>query len=123
MYHMATYINNTRSTSLQATLDQLVILSKVGRVQVPAKLVVDKILPAHRETEDVHVVVLDEMLHLTKSIGAVKGGDRGKCLAQVTGSLDYVSHLSAWKRKHLLGKSRIPMCCIRSQSLQCLLQL
>lgn len=88
-----TYINNTSSTRLQAGLDQLIILSSVGLIQRTAKLVVEQILPAHWETEDVHLVILDEVLHLALAVGTTKAGKRRVRLANITSSLDDISFL------------------------------
>ena len=49
-------INYTMCTCTQAGLHQLIILAKVGGVKGAAKVVVDKILPRHRESEDVEFV-------------------------------------------------------------------
>ena len=66
-----------RGASVQAALHKLVVVTGVGRVQVPAQLAVDEVLPANRKTESVEVVVLDEMRHLviTGLAGWVGFGD------------------------------------------------
>lgn len=55
----------------EAPANQLVIVSEVGRIQGPAKVVVDEVLPRDGEAEDVEVVCGDEMEHLG---GAVAQG-------------------------------------------------
>lgn len=57
-------INDARCTGSQASLDQLIILPGVCRIQLPSKLVVEQVLPADRQSEEVEIVILDEMLHL-----------------------------------------------------------
>ena len=58
---------------VKAALHQSVVALEVGFVERAAELVVDKELPSDRQTEDVELVVLDEMSHLacTGSAGCV----------------------------------------------------
>ena len=49
-------INDTMCTCTQAGLHQLIILAKIRSVKGAAKVVVDKILPRHRKSEDVELV-------------------------------------------------------------------
>lgn len=65
-------IDNARSgTSINASLDQGIILSKIRFVDGAAKDIVGQELPANRETEDVKTVILHKMLHLAGAICAV----------------------------------------------------
>ena len=57
-------INDAVCTSIQAGLDEIVILAEVVSVQVTAQVVVKQELPAGWETEDVHVIIVGEMCHL-----------------------------------------------------------
>lgn len=65
-------INNAVSTSAEAGLDEGVVFSKVVRVEVSALSVVGQKLPSNGETEDVHLVIVNEVLHLAKSVDAFK---------------------------------------------------
>lgn len=61
------------TTDTPAALNQLVILSKVVRIQGSSQLVVDQVLPANRQTEEVHAQVIVEVLHLSNAIRIVVG--------------------------------------------------
>lgn len=51
-------------SKIQAALHQLVVFPEVGRVKVPTNDIVGEILPTDRQTEDVHAIILFEVLHL-----------------------------------------------------------
>lgn len=55
---------------LQARLHQFVIFSKIGFVQSTAHNVIDEILPADRESEDVESVVFSKVRHLAGTVVA-----------------------------------------------------
>lgn len=54
-------INNTISAQRETTLNQLVILAKIVRVERTAKVVVDNELPSSRQAENVEGIRVDEV--------------------------------------------------------------
>jgi hypothetical protein len=64
-------VNDTVSTSDQASLDQVVVFLEIRCVESATNLVVDEILPPNGQTEDVQTVVVDEVLHLTSTVLAI----------------------------------------------------
>jgi len=69
-------VNHTISTGSQASVHQLIVDRKFPLIDIAAWSVVDKILPAHRESKDIEFQVVGEMLHLADTIGAADRGER-----------------------------------------------
>jgi len=61
-------VDDASSPSLQALLHQLVVFSKVVRVQWATEVVVDQPLPADGKTENIELDVVEEVLHLADTI-------------------------------------------------------
>ena len=61
-------INYTVGAGRQAALHQGVVLGKVGGIEGSSKLAVDQELPSNIETKHVELVIVDEMLHLVRTI-------------------------------------------------------
>jgi len=62
-------VDDARSTTGQATLNELVVLAEVGCVKCATEVVVEEVLPANWEAEDVETIILDEVVDLVDSIG------------------------------------------------------
>ena len=66
-------VDHTVSICGQASLNQLIINSDVLGVERSANLIADQILPTNWETKDVEPIVVDEMLHLSGTVGIALG--------------------------------------------------
>jgi hypothetical protein len=62
-----THVNDTRCSRVQASLHQLVVLVEVIGVKIAAQVIINQVLPSHRQTEDVHLVILCEVIHLANT--------------------------------------------------------
>lgn len=51
-------------SKIQTTLHQLIVFPEVGRVEISANNVVGEILPADGQAENIHAIILFEVLHL-----------------------------------------------------------
>lgn len=60
MGRRGTDINNTSSASIQACLDKTIISGKVAGVELGTGTV-DEELPANWQSEDIHLVIIDEV--------------------------------------------------------------
>ena len=61
-------IDNTVSTSDQTSLDQGVVFGEIRRVQRATDLIIDEVLPPNGQSERVQTIVVNEVLHLTRTI-------------------------------------------------------
>ena len=66
-------VDHTVSICGQASLNQLIINGDVLGVERAANLVADQILPTNWEAKDVEAIVVDEMLHLSGTVGIALG--------------------------------------------------
>lgn len=64
-------VNHTISTGSQTSIHQLIVDREFTLIKIASWSVVDKILPAYREAEDVEFEVVGEMLHLSDAVDAV----------------------------------------------------
>ena len=80
-------VDNTRSPSVQADLDEGVVLSKVVGIKGASKSVVGEPLPSDRQAEDVQAVILDEVVHLTLTVASTIEGEGRSHTRGVAGSI------------------------------------
>ena len=59
------------SSSIDASLHEGVVLGKVGGNDIASRGVASQELPAHRKTEDVEAIVIDEVLHLAGAVRTI----------------------------------------------------
>ena len=56
------------STRIDASLNEIVILLHVGRVDVTAEHIISKKLPPNRQAEGIETIVFDEVVHLALAV-------------------------------------------------------
>lgn len=87
-------VDDAAGTSSEARLDQGIVLHEVVLVDGPAEHIVRQELPTNRKTEDIIFIVVDEVLHLACTVGAVvlsqgrPGSARGATAVAVTAKIE-----------------------------------
>ena len=69
-------IDDAMRTRLQARLHQLIVLAKIGLVKSTAEDVINEVLPANGQAEDIEFVVFGKVRHLGGAVVSIVFGER-----------------------------------------------